>query len=456
MEEKTICEFLNNEYKEYALYCIENRAIPSIIDGLKPSQRKILHVSKNIWFKKNEKFLKVFQLAGKVASDAFYHHGNMSLENAIINMAQTYKNNMPLLDGEGQFGSLRSPDAGAPRYIGVKLSKNFELLYKDFELLEYKEEEGELVEPKYFLPIVPTVLINGSSGIAVGFSSLILNRNPIDVIDACINYLSGKKINTIKPYINCFNGDFILDDNNKKRWIAFGKYKFIDDENIMVSELPPSVTYEKYEKILEDLCDKNIILNYEDNSKEGVEYIIKINKQKKHLFNNDENIVKILHLKESYTENYTLLDENGKLKIFDCVEDIIKYFVDIRLKYYIKRIENQINNIKYNINILKNKLKFINHVIKNEIKINNTEKNIIIKQIEQCKIEKINGSYDYLLKMPIYNLTKNHIDELNKEIKNYEVELNELYKTDHRKIYINDLINLRNVLQKNNMFKRNK
>ena len=175
--QKTISEFLSQEYKEFSLYTIENRAIPSVIDGFKPTHRKIIHVSNSIWKTGNEKPLKVFQLAGKVASDAFYHHGNSSLESAIITSAQSFKNNLPLLEEIGQFGSLRSPEPAAARYIGTKLHNNFKLLYKDSELLTFREEEGEFIEPHFFLPIIPTVLVNGSSGIAVGFSSNILNRN---------------------------------------------------------------------------------------------------------------------------------------------------------------------------------------------------------------------------------------------------------------------------------------
>ena len=117
------------------------------------------------------------------------------------------------MEEDGQFGSLRSPEAGAPRYIGTKLSKNFKLLYKDFELIENKEEEGEIIEPKFFLPIIPTVLLNGSSGIAVGFASNILNRNPNDLIEACVLLLKEKERDVIKPFIKDFKGEFI---NQKK------------------------------------------------------------------------------------------------------------------------------------------------------------------------------------------------------------------------------------------------
>ena len=217
MIEKSITEFLSQEYKEFALYSIEGRAIPSVIDGFKPTQRKIIHIANIVWKSGSEKNLKVFQLSGKVASDAFYHHGDMSLSNAIINLAQKFKNNAPLLEEDGQFGSLRSPQAGAPRYIGTKLSPNFRLMYKDFELLNYKEEEGEIIEPKFFLPIIPTVLINGGSGIAVGFASNILNRDVKEIIDVCVRYLNGKKITTVKPsligfpYTGCTMGEYYRD-----------------------------------------------------------------------------------------------------------------------------------------------------------------------------------------------------------------------------------------------------
>ena len=190
MTEKSISEFLSDEYKEFAMYSIEGRAMPSVIDGFKPTQRKVIHISNQIWKTGGEKTLKVFQLAGKVASDAFYHHGNTSLENSIVTMAQKFKNNAALLEEDGQYGSLRSPQPGAPRYIGTKLNENFRLIYKDFELLNYKEEEGETIEPEFFLPIIPTVLLNGSSGIAVGFAAK----------DTLANLFSGVFIMADAPY----------------------------------------------------------------------------------------------------------------------------------------------------------------------------------------------------------------------------------------------------------------
>ena len=272
MQQKTITEFLSQEYKEFALYSIEGRAIPSVIDGFKPTQRKVIHVASDVWKTGGEKAIKVFQLSGKVASDAFYHHGDMSLSNAIINLAQKFKNNAPLLEEDGQFGSLRSPQAGAPRYIGTKLSPYFKLIYKDFELLNYKEEEGEKIEPHFFLPIIPTVLINGGSGIAVGFASNILNRDVKEIIEACQKLLLGKNITTIKPHLNGFLGEYIKDLENPKKWFIRGKFQRVNTSTVKITELPPSLTYEKYEEILDKLVDNKDIVSYDDNCKDNIDY----------------------------------------------------------------------------------------------------------------------------------------------------------------------------------------
>ena len=338
MNQKTISQFLSNEYKDFAMYVIEGRAIPSVIDGFKPSQRKIINSCSDIWKNGSEKPLKIFQLAGKVAAEQFYHHGNTSLEDAVITMAQKFKNNMPLLDEIGQFGSLRSPNPGAARYIGTKLNKNFRLLYKDFELLTYKEEEGCVIEPHYFLPIIPTVLINGSMGVAVGFSSNILNRDPLDIINACESILKNKKYSIIKPQIQGFTGQFINDPENPKRWIIRGIFNITNTSTVKILELPPSMTYEKYESILDELVKDGVIVSYDDNCKDNIDYIIKFTRESLSQLS-EEKLIKTLKLEEYSTELFTTLDEFGKLKLFDNDSDIIEYFVSFRLKYYIKRKE---------------------------------------------------------------------------------------------------------------------
>ena len=376
MVEKTISEFLSSEYKEFAMYVIEGRAIPSVIDGFKPTQRKIIHISNQTWKTGSEKTLKVFQLSGKVASDCYYHHGDASLSNAIITMAQRFKNNAPLLEEDGQFGSLRSPQAGAPRYIGTKLSENFKLIYKDFELLEYKEEEGESIEPKYFLPIVPAVLLNGSSGIAVGFASNVLNRDIKSIIDACVKVLAGKEPGEVKPSLNGFNGEFIQDKENNKRWIIRGKYDRVNTTTVKITELPPSMTYEKYEDILDKLVDDKVIVTYDDNCKDNIDYTIKFTRSDLEKLD-EEKLIKLLKLEESSTEIFSTLDEFGKLMIFENTSDIIKYFVDFRLKYYHKRKQFLLDKLNRELKILSNRGRFIKAIIDGKLKVNNVSKSII-------------------------------------------------------------------------------
>ena len=442
MVEKTISEFLSSEYKEFAMYVIEGRAIPSVIDGFKPTQRKIIHISNQTWKTGSEKTLKVFQLSGKVASDCYYHHGDASLSNAIITMAQRFKNNAPLLEEDGQFGSLRSPQAGAPRYIGTKLSENFKLIYKDFELLEYKEEEGESIEPKYFLPIVPAVLLNGSSGIAVGFASNVLNRDIKSIIDACVKFLAGKEPGEVKPSLNGFNGEFIQDKENNKRWVIRGKYDKVNTTTVKITELPPSMTYEKYEDILDKLVDDKVIVTYDDNCKDNIDYTIKFTRSDLEKLD-EEKLVKLLKLEESSTEIFSTLDEFGKLMIFENTSDIIKYFVNFRLKYYHKRKQFLLDKMNRELKILSNRGRFIKAIIDGKLKVNNVSKAIIIEGIEAMNLDKIDDSYDYLLRMPIYSLTKEMYDKLKEDFTIKKEEIKTLEATDPKDMYILDLTELK-------------
>ena len=446
MQQKTITQFLSQEYKEFALYSIEGRAIPSVIDGFKPTQRKVIHVASDVWKTGGEKAIKVFQLSGKVASDAFYHHGDMSLSNAIINLAQKFKNNAPLLEEDGQFGSLRSPQAGAPRYIGTKLSPYFKLIYKDFDLLKYKEEEGEEIEPHLFLPIIPTVLINGGSGIAVGFASNILNRDVKEIIEACQKLLLGKNITTIKPHLNGFLGDYIQDVENPKKWFIRGKFQRVNTSTVKIIELPPSLTYEKYEEILDKLVDNKDIVSYDDNCKDNIDYSIKFTRSDLEKLD-DEKLVKLLKLEESETENFTTLDENGKLKIFERVDDIIRYFVQFRLGYYQKRKDFMLNKIGHDLRVLGNRGKFIKLILEGKIVVNNKLKEEIIKQIETFSLDKIDGDYDYLLRMPIYSLTKEMFEKLKEDFKIKKEEIEKLKLVDPKDMYLDDLSELKKKLK---------
>ena len=445
MNTKNVSNFLNTEVKEYAMDVVEKRAIPSVIDGLKPTARKVVYIADKIWKTGNEKPMKVFQFVGKMAADAYYHHGDSSANDVVTGMGQTFKNSLPLLEGIGQYGTLRSTTAGAPRYISTKLSQNFRNLYKDFELLENQIDEGVEVEPKYFLPIVPTIILNGSSGIAVGFASNILNRNPKDVIDNCINYIEGKKIKELKPWLAEFSGEWVRDTENKKKWYMHGKYEISDKKpEIHITELPPDITFEEYESYLDKLVDNKTIRDYDNNSSSRVDYILKFRKEDfEKIVSNKEKLEKLLKINNPVTENLTTLDENGKLKIFDCVEDILAYFVDFRMKYYQKRKEYFIGKWHDELDVLNMKANFIKAIIDKKITINNTPKDKIVFWLSKNGYKLIDDSYNYLLSMPIYSLTKEKYEEILQKVKTKEEQIMEFMKKDTKEMYLEDLYELK-------------
>jgi DNA topoisomerase-2 len=440
---RTIEDFFDNEYTEFAKSVVENRAIPSVIDGFKPSQRKIAFIANRVFKTGTEKPLKVFQLAGRIASEAFYHHGGGSLEGAITTMTQDFKNSMPIFQGIGQFGSLRSPEAGAARYIGVVANQNFRLLYKDFELTTPQYEEGEEIEPKFFLPIIPTVLLNGGSGIAVGFATNILNRHPIDLIDACVDALDGRPIRELRPWIRGFYGTFERAPDNPRSWSIRGEYEVKNTSTVEVTEIPPSFTYEKYESLLDGLVEKGTLSSYDDMSSDRVRYTLKFPRTTLAEILKKGNIDTILRMREGDGENLTTLDENGKLKVFERAEDIVSYFVEFRLGYYAKRKAHLIAGLTAELAALTAKSQFIDAVIKGRIVVANEKKPDLIKSIEKEGIQKQDDGYDFLLSMPIWSLTHEKYAELQKRVEGKTKELDRITKKTPDQFYRDDLHDLR-------------
>ena len=444
---KTITEFLDTDYKEYSMSVITERAIPSVIDSFKPVQRKIIDMANEIWKTGSEKSMKVFQLCGQTCAKKLYVHGDQSCNGAIINMCQGFKNNLLMLVPDGQVGSLRVRSAASPRYVGCHLSPNFRLVYKDFELLERRYEEGQEIEPKYFLPILPTAILSGGSGLAVGHASNILNRNPKDVVNACIDYLNGKKIKELKPWLSEFSGEWTRDKENKNKWYSKGIYTVNEKKGeVHVTELPPSWEFEKYESYLDSLVEKKVIKDYDNNSSSGVDYLLKFKKDDLQELIAKDKLESILKIVDSDTENLTTLDENEKLKIFDCVEDIVKYFVDFRLVYYQRRKDFLIDKLSKELRVLAFKAKFIKSIIDKKLVVNNVKKEVIVAWLDENKFEKIDESYNYLLNMPIYSLTNERYMELMKNAKDKKDELDLIKGKEPKDMYLSDLNELKKKL----------
>lgn len=442
---KTVTEYLDQDYAMYGMYTLENRAIPSVIDGFKPTQRKIIFIADRVWRNGGEKPLKIFQLGGRIAAEAHYHHGDGSLNGAIVGMAQSFKNSLPLLEEIGQFGSLRSPEAGAPRYISTKLTKNFRLLYKDFELLENQIEEGNEIEPKFFLPIIPTVLLNGSSGIAVGFATNILNRNPIDLIDACLKVLDDKRVGKLLPWWKDYSGP--VEQIGVNQYTMRGVYRIANTTTVEITELPPSMTFQKYETHLNSLLDRGIIYSYDDNSSNGISYTLKFPRATLADLINKERLDQTLKMVETESENLTCLDERGKLIVFETVPQLVEYFTKFRLKFYDKRKAHLIAKYGKELEYLSNKARFVKLIIDGKLKVNNRPKAELVKELESLKFDKVSESYNYLLSMPIHSLTKETYEQLLNEVSQKKEQLADVKRKEPIDMYREDLLELRKNLR---------
>lgn len=444
---RTIEDFFDKEYLGYAMYVVESRAIPSLVDGFKVSQRKIAFAADRLWRGKDGKPMKVFQLGGQAAALSFYHHG--SLDDTIIKMTQEFRNSLSIFQGIGQFGSLRTPKPGAARYIGVKFNDNFRLLYKDFDLVTPQLEEGETIEPLFFLPVIPTVLLNGGSGIAVGFASNILNRKPVDLVDACVEAIkTGGVSRPLAPWVNGFYGPVEPKVGADKTWVFRGIFEVKNTSTVEITEIPPGLTHEAYEAHLEALIEKGTLASYEDNSSDRVRYQLKFSRTTLADLIARDKLGDLLKMREQETENITTLDENGKLKIFDKAEDLVTYFVNFRLGYYVKRKARLLEDLDREIEVLEARAQFVKAITDGTIVVAGAKKQDLVKRLSELLIPKVDGNHDFLLNMPVYTLTLEKHLELLKKIEERKKEHLRVKNATPEETYLADLMELRKELTK--------
>jgi DNA topoisomerase-2 len=254
-------EFINREMIHFSKYDCE-RSIPNLMDGLKTSQRKIIFTA----FKRNlANEIKVAQLTGSVSELSCYHHGEQSINGAIVNMAQNFvgSNNINLLEPKGQFGTrLRGgEDSASERYIFTNMSKITRALFPQADdnenVLSYLNDDGTQVEPVFYAPIIPMILVNGVKGIGTGFSTDIMCYNPISIIDAMMAHLKGEEttFSNIEPYYEGFTGTITRmgDIEDDAKYLIKGKYEVLSPKQIRITELPIGTWTDDYKEYLEDL-----------------------------------------------------------------------------------------------------------------------------------------------------------------------------------------------------------
>lgn len=428
----SLSEVANNEWREFAMYTVESRAIPSMIDGLKPSQRMYLYSSlKN----SSKDFKKVSAVAGTV-SDYGYNHGETSVASSGQLMAAPWNNNLCLIEGRGSFGTRLIQEAGAARYVYTRVHKNFYDYIKDIELSPV-HPDPEHQPPMFYIPVIPLVLINGAKGIATGFATNILPRSIKDVKSACEEYIKTGKINKNLPVsFPDFTGNTYY-DSDKNRFVCEGVYERPSKTKIIIKDVPYGYDRETYVNILNKLEDENVIVSYDDNcSSKGFEFEVKLKNQNADW--NHDRVIKEFKLAKTHSENITVIDSNGKLKEYDDERDLIKDFCDYRISVLQNRINREINNLTEESRWLTVKSEFITAVLDEKIKFKNKKKTDIESDILKNTSAKPEDC-DRLLRINMLSLTQEMVNDLLNQIKENNKKLNYWNSTTPKDQFVEDL-----------------
>lgn len=439
-----IRDFINKELISFS-FNDNIRSIPSVIDGLKPSQRKVLYAC----FKRNlTQELKVAQLAGYVSEQASYHHGEVSLHGTIVNMAQNFvgTNNIPLLYPSGQFGTRLQggKDAASARYIYTRLTRIARILFNplDDNLLKYLDDDGFSIEPEHYVPIIPFVLVNGSEGLGTGWSTSIPLFNPIDIIDNIIRKMKGMEMEDMIPYYRGFKGTIKKVDST--RFISQGKIECLEGK-IHITELPVGRWTNDYKSFIDTVIkDQGIIKSFtEHHTDESVHFILTPTEESILELPEDQ-LLQIFRLEDSIlVSNMSSFDSSRTLKKYSSPLDIIDEFYDVRLSFYEKRKAWMVNNKEQAIKKLNNQLKFVEKFTNGELTIFNRPKQDVIEQLERLGFEMFNSDYNYLLSTPIFNLSLEQVQTLEKAQKQNLASLKSLQVKSPETLWKEDLDMLR-------------
>ena len=454
-------EFINKELIHFSVYNLE-RSIPSVCDGLKKSLRKIMYCC---FKRKLHKEIKVAQLAGYVSEHGAYHHGEVSLQEAIVGLAQDFvgSNNINLLSPNGQFGTRiqGGKDSASSRYIHTEL--NTPIVYKlfhpdDMPILNYYNEDGMKIEPEYYLPILPMILINGSTGIGTGFSTNIPCYNPEEIIKNIKLLLMDdtSSYSELPPLTPWYRGHKGKTENG----VSYGVYKRKDKTKIEVTELPVGIWTEDFKTHLEDYIDKHpkVLKDYESHYTESsvnfvlifhnsdiVDGMFSQTEDKKG--NKFENDFKMTNSRPLNTTNMHLYNARGQIQKFTDPNEILLEFYKARLEMYYTRKNHIIDSLNHEMTYMNAKIKFILGVIQEEIKVMNVKKSVIEEYLMHHEYPKQNESHDYLIKMPLYNLTYEKKEELIKELETKQDMLDSITNKDPRIMWYEDIQEFENVYQ---------
>lgn len=454
----TLSDFLNTELIKFSLRDCA-RSLPNLIDGLKESQRKILYAGFRKGIDYNKPEIKVAQFGGYVAEHTGYHHGEQNLYDTLIKMAQSFigSNNIPLFMRRGMFGtrSELGKDAASARYIFTTLEEITRYLFIDSDepLLEYNEDDGAKVEPRYYVPIIPMILVNGcNAGIGTGWSCAIPCFNPLDLISAVKIWLENdgqvlskeddgvvsSKFPELSPWYNTFTGEIKKIDEDK--YVTYGRVVNGPKNTRIVEELPVGLSISDFLSHLTDL-KANGTLDFKNNCTP--------NKANVTLYEGDEKLTMkdlklISHLS---TTNMVLFNASGRIQKFESVDEIINDFCVVRYELYKRRKAYMVKKLEVDLCLVGNKKRFLTEVIRGDIKLFEDssegrvarEKDELTDELTKKEFAKIDGDYDYLLSLQIRSITKENIGKLEKEYYSLGNALAELTAKSEKSMWLEEL-----------------
>ena len=452
-------DFVDMEMIHFSKYDCE-RSIPNAMDGLKISTRKILFAAK----KRNlVNEIKVAQFAGYVSEHACYHHGEMSLNKAIIGLAQEYvgSNNINILMPNGQFGTRLQggKDHASERYIFTQLNSLSKYIYieADDNVLNYLDDDGTMVEPDMYAPIIPMCIVNGGKGIGTGFSYDGLSYNPLQIVQYLKYKLNGdeEKCDDIEfmPYYEGFTGE--VNKLTDTKYLIKGTHKIISSDSVRVTELPIGLWTDDYKQHLESLMDegkkgkKPLIKTFNDMSTDSqIDFTIKFNSgvlQKLAPENSDygcsllEKKLKLYTTKN--TTNMHLFDSKQQLKKYTSVNDIIDIYYYYRHRIYIKRKNFLVAKLTKEVQVLSNKARFIKEQCDDIIDLRRKKKQEVITMLDERGYDIIDedNEYKYLRTMKIEDVEEENMEKLLRQRDIKIKELNSLKKTTIEAMWKNEL-----------------
>jgi len=436
MAELKLEDFFKEEYIDFSVY--DNvRKLASYIDGQKNASRKIVHtvLQQNI-----DKFVKVSNLGPKVQDYAQYLHG--SLEGTIVNMTADYVgsgNNVPLLEGDGNFGSAFINEAAATRYIFARMNPILKQLFvkDDFVNLEHQDFEGAKIEPRYYVPTLPMLAINGSDGVSIGYAQKILPRDPAQIVKWVQQRAEGAKITArLTPYwkgMKCT----VVKGENEGQWEVHGSFTRKTKHRITIDALPVGYTLKQYQAVLDKLVEDKAIKDYEDFS-DNDEFEFEIQVDRAFGERTDEWIMTKLKLIKKFTENYTCIDENNKIVIFNNIKELLEAWYVKRIEYNDKRKQHLLASMQEEMDYTNARAKFIQGVVEEAIELRNTKEADVIAQGE---------AYDAILKdrvkgflgLPMRSLTTEEIAKLRTKAKELKQEIADYSKKTFETILLEDI-----------------